>query len=153
MSLYVEQIMHRDPVKVTEGTPIGELDRVLAQYGVSGVPVVDAEGKAVGVVSQTDIIRTIADARAAGRSNLAEVLDATRVEDVMERRVRFAAKDMDVHDAAGLMRQTGVHRLVVVEDGRPVGILSASDFLQVLENIELFEHFYRVLRRQVTSSS
>ncbi|MBK8480860.1 MAG: CBS domain-containing protein [Proteobacteria bacterium] len=55
----VAQVMTQDVVCVTEDLDIGELTRLLLSRNISGVPVVDAQGNPVGVVSKTDLLREV----------------------------------------------------------------------------------------------
>ncbi|GAA3207161.1 hypothetical protein GCM10020256_02660 [Streptomyces thermocoprophilus] len=58
----VGSVMTTDVVRATYGTPFKEVAQLLAEHGVSGLPVVDEDGKVVGVVSETDLLARQADA-------------------------------------------------------------------------------------------
>ena len=58
----VRDIMQEDVTTVSPGTPVRELTRILADQGISGVPVVTSAGTVVGVVSSTDVVRLAAEA-------------------------------------------------------------------------------------------
>lgn len=58
-------VMHADVVSVAEATPIGDIVDLFARHGIKRVPVL-REGKIVGIVARSDIIRTLAAARSGG---------------------------------------------------------------------------------------
>ena len=57
----VQDIMQTDVLSVRPDTTARELARILADEEISGMPVIDADGTLVGVVSQTDLVRLAAD--------------------------------------------------------------------------------------------
>lgn len=59
--LTVGQVMTYDPYTVTPTTPIQQATRIMLDHKVSGLPVVDAEGKPVGIITETDVFRMIVD--------------------------------------------------------------------------------------------
>lgn len=59
--LKVRDIMKTEVLSVTPDTPVRRLTRLLADEEISGAPVVDEEGRLVGVVSATDVVRLAAD--------------------------------------------------------------------------------------------
>jgi CBS domain-containing protein len=59
--LTVGQVMTYDPYRVTPTTPIQQAALIMLERKVSGLPVVDAEGKPVGIITETDMFRMIVD--------------------------------------------------------------------------------------------
>jgi CBS domain-containing protein len=118
--------------------------------------VVDEAGQLVGVVSQTDIIKLISKdlspllgfyhfplTRLEQRSALARDICEARVEEIMERRVHSVTVQDDISTAARMMRNLHIHRVLVLENGKLVGILTALDLLRVLERPKEFQELYR----------
>jgi CBS domain-containing protein len=126
--LTVEQLMTPGPVVVAETASVDEAIRLLEENSVSGLPVVDAEGVLIGVISETDIVR----ARAVGP--LWRRWPGLRVRHLMHSPAMTADRSMSLEDAAKLMEHTNVHRLVVVDDDQttPIGVISASDLVRAL---------------------
>ena len=58
----VEEIMTRDPVSLGEDTPVDEIATLMAEKDVHTLPVVDGEGRLIGVVGKIDVIRSLATA-------------------------------------------------------------------------------------------
>jgi CBS domain-containing protein len=91
--------------------------RILAR-GVSGLPVVDNWGRAIGVITKSDLVEYEITSKAAGRP----------VSDVMSPFVFSLPPEASIGQAAALMAYEGVHRVVVVDrGGYVVGLVSATD--------------------------
>ncbi|WP_434047729.1 MULTISPECIES: CBS domain-containing protein [Sorangium] len=142
-------IMTRDVLCVRPEVTVDEITALLVRHGISGMPVVDAEGKPVGMVSRADVLRA---AQERGDTEESERL-TLRPEDVapldieqgfhVYEPVRTTARDVmtpvvvqlhesaSIRQAASLMAYEGVHRLPVTsDDGKVVGILSSLDVLR-----------------------
>lgn len=125
--LLVADVMTIDPIVVAHNAPLEEAARLLRAFSVSGLPVVDDSGALVGVISQTDLI-AIEDGPI-GRL-IRTSASGLRVGELMSSPAITVPMTGSLPDAARLMRDRRVHRLVVLDDhGRPVGVLSASDFV------------------------
>lgn len=115
------------------------------EEGMSGAPVVDAEGFAIGVISKTDILREWSDERGNGEVELAEPdvalepgfhverLARSTVKDIMNPVVLSLPESAPISKAAALMAYEGVHRLPLTGlDGRVTGLVSSLDILRWL---------------------
>ena len=166
MTLQVRHLMHRDVVKVHPETTVETLDKVLSEHHISGVPVVDEDMRTVGIVSQTDIVRLISkeedpsgsfydgpSAYSRPTDNLARELSRKTVSEIMERRIHSVAPQDHISRAAALMNRLGIHRLLVLDRGRMVGILSTFDLVKVLENVDFFEEYYGLSRMKSLKQS
>ena len=124
----VGALMSPDPIVVWPDTPVSEIADVLDRAGISGVPVVDWSGYLVGVVSGSDLLGV--------RSTEALWTDWARLSarHIMSRPVLTIGTDTTVEDAARLMTEHRVHRLVVVSDDgeTPCGVLSATDLVHAM---------------------
>jgi CBS domain-containing protein len=92
--------------------------------------VVDADGRMVGVISQTDLVRTAAaGATGGGRGWL-----GFTARHVMTRTPVKAKADTPLADAVRRLERHGVHRLIIVADDNatPIGVVSISDLLPLL---------------------
>ena len=121
----VGDLMTPDPVVVSEDMALVEAAKLMDVHGVSGLPVVDASGALVGVVSQTDLLH------ARTTEGLWHAWPGLAVRHLMTRPAVSVDADAGLDDAAELMERLHIHRLVVVaDDGRtPVGVLSVSDLV------------------------
>ncbi|MFJ2592409.1 CBS domain-containing protein [Streptomyces erythrochromogenes] len=117
----VADLMTPTAVSVQRGTPFKEIARLLDEFDITAVPVVDESERPVGVVSEADLLR-----RHDGGSG------ATTASDVMTSPAITADPEWSVVHAARAMRTYSVKRLPVVDaTGRLIGILSRSDLLQL----------------------
>ncbi|MFE2012881.1 CBS domain-containing protein [Streptomyces sp. NPDC059491] len=137
----IDRLMTHEVVSVRGDTPFKEIVRTLSEHQVTAVPVVDVDGRVVGVVSEGDLLRKTAD-QAAAPSGMQAVPDletweeakaeGTRAEELMSAPAVCARPDWTVTEAARLMEVQGVKRLVVVDgDDRLLGIVSRRDLLAV----------------------
>jgi CBS domain-containing protein len=108
------ELMTRDVVTASPETPVGELARTLLKHQIGGMPVVDAAGVLVGMVSGFDVISK------AGKSTA----------EIMSRGVVSVTEESGVGDVVSLMGLHGIRRVPVVANGRIVGIISRSDLLR-----------------------
>jgi CBS domain-containing protein len=110
--------MTRDPRTVSSGDPVIEAARIMSADDIGDVIVVDG-GRVEGIVTDRDIVvRGVAESRDAG---------STPVREVCTTGVEALEPGATVDDALRKMREADVRRLPVVEDGRPVGIVSLGD--------------------------
>ncbi|WP_306185386.1 CBS domain-containing protein [Streptomyces sp. MK5] len=135
----VEDLMTHGVVRVERGTPFKNIVRTLADNDVTAVPVVDDLGHPVGVVSEADLLRTVA-----GRPDPAGLLaqpsadgldvasDGATAEELMTAPPVCARPEWSVVEAARMMDAHKVKRLPVVDEtGVLVGIVSRGDLLRI----------------------
>ncbi|MBW1596427.1 CBS domain-containing protein [Streptomyces sp. JJ38] len=136
----VRDLMTRNVVKAPRDLPFKEIVELLADNGVTAVPVVDAAGRPMGVVSEADLLRKASDQPDASGLTVVPHLEAwqhakaegARAEELMSAPAICARPEWTVVEAAQLMEVQGVKRLPVVDAAdRLVGIVSRSDLLRV----------------------
>ncbi len=133
--MYVQELMTRTPVTVTEQTEADEAVDLLFRHHVSLLPVVDSHGRIRGVVSEIDLIRdsVIADPRTrlipppeVRRPSVARVCD------VMSSPAVSVHPTTDLAEVVRLMATARLKSLPVVDEGdRVVGLISRSDVIGV----------------------
>jgi CBS domain-containing protein len=125
--LVVGDVMSVDPILTSVDATIEEAQELLRSNQITGLPVVDALGNLVGVLSQTDLVwgpglhvTTLLRRKPSG----------LRVGELMTSPPVTVSMETSVIEAARIMLQNRVHRLVAVDAlGRPVGVLSATDYV------------------------
>jgi CBS domain-containing protein len=118
MATTVDQVMTHDPRTVSPDDTVLDAARQMREGDVGDVLVVDG-GKLAGILTDRDIVvRAVADGR--------DPSDV-RVGDIRTEGVATLTPDQPLKDAIRLMRDQDVRRAPVVQDGRPVGILSLGD--------------------------
>jgi CBS domain-containing protein len=141
----IGELTTREVVGVGGDAPFKEIVRILSQHRVTAVPVVDGENRAIGVVSEGDLLREATDRAAApgdgpGDGPAVPGLEAwerakaesTRAEESMSAPPVCARPDWTAVEAARLMEVQEVKRLVVDDEAdRLVGIVSRRDLLGI----------------------
>ena len=144
--LKARDIMSVDPVCVHPSTTIRALARVFEDNQVSGAPVVDREGRVVGVVSKSDLIRRCSEGsddvppsylfevlfQKEGQEAASDIVPEALmcVEDFMTRQPLTIGPDAPAASIARLMFDRRAHRVIVTDKDRfPVGIITSMDLL------------------------
>jgi CBS domain-containing protein len=142
------QIMTRPVITVTPETTIVEAANTMLQKHVSGLPVVDAAEKLVGIVSEGDFIRRseIGTQRKRGRwlklilgpgKTAADFVHehGRKVAEVMTREPLTITEDTPLEEIVQLMEKNHVKRLPVTRGDRIVGIVSRANLLQAVASL------------------
>ena len=125
----VADLMTIEPVVIASDAPIEEAQRLLLEYEVSGLPVVDATGTLAGVISQTDFMH-LNDPEVG--TLIRHKPSGIKVGEVMSRPAVTVMLSTNLREAARTMIDERVHRVVVIDERqRPIGVLSAMDFVKL----------------------
>lgn len=140
MKRTVADVMSRNVVTVDGLAPFKDVVRLMQSNGVSALPVVDEDGRMLGIVSEGDLILK-EDPGLGGRGHLFEGRDrvaarakaaAATAWELMTTPVISVTSDASLGEAAALMHRHGVKRLPVLDaSGAIVGIVSRVDLLEV----------------------
>lgn len=133
LMLRLEEIMTRDLISATPDMSLQDATEILAERHIGALPVVEA-GLVVGLFSATDLLSYIAELCDATpsisfrqrRKLNADLEDAT-VGDLMTRKVHSLPPDANIDEAAWLMSEKRIHRILVMDGDAPIGIVSALD--------------------------
>lgn len=125
-SLKVRDYMTRDLVTFTEQMDLFKAIDILVLNRISGAPVLDSEGRLIGLLSESDCLRSILSG-----SYFEEV--GGRVGSVMTRAVETIDADADIVKAAEHFIHQGRRRLPVLDEGRLVGQISRRDILRAVK--------------------
>lgn len=106
---------------VGPGHTLREAARLMAQRGVGAAVVIDPDGMGPGILTERDILLSVA----AGQDPDAELVAAHLTKDVV-----FAEPGWSLEEAAAAMVRGGFRHLIVVERGETVGILSVRDIVR-----------------------
>ncbi len=143
--MLVREIMTRDVMTVAPETPVPALATLFADRGISGVPVVEADGTLVGLVTEGDLMRRLAAEGEAPKSWLSRLFGAAprlaadyaqihgqQARDVMSTKLEVVSEDDTVPHVAALLEKRGIRRLPVVKDGKLIGIVSRADLMRAV---------------------
>ena len=138
-------VMVSPVITVKPSSSVREVAQTLLKERISAVPVVDDQGKLVGIISEGDLLHR-AEAGTQRRhswwlvglvgdeSLASEYIKAhsRKVADVMTRKVVTAAPDSPLHQIAALLEKNSIKRVPIVENGQLVGIISRANLVQAL---------------------
>ena len=130
--------MTENVLSVKPDASLREAASVLAEHGISGVPVVRGDGEVVGVLSEADVVMKASGETGRGGffawlfdSDVGvEKVTAQTAGEAMSSPAITTTPSRGIHEAARLMIDEGVNRLPVVEDGKLVGILTRADIVR-----------------------
>jgi len=150
MALTVRDIMDADPFTVTPETPVQEVVAILREHELSGVPVVSAGGRCVGIITEGDLVMSGDE----GDLHLPHFIQLFggivfleslhRFEERLNRALGSKASDMMTEDpvtiepsataqqAGRLIARRHHNRIPVIEHGRLVGMVTRVDVLEAL---------------------
>ncbi len=144
--IQAKDIMRTAVVTVSPDMTIDELGRLFIEKGISGAPVVDSEGRLVGIVTENDLIRQnkrfhiptlirIFDAMIPIETSSAvereiRTMSASRVSEICSRQVITVETGTSLQDIATIMAEKNVHLLPVMSEGRIVGIIGKMDVIR-----------------------
>jgi CBS domain-containing protein len=144
-----KDLMSSPVVTVTEKTEVRELARILAEKKISGAPVVDQQGKVIGVVTESDLIF---QNKKVHIPTVVAILDAfiflespermdkemkkmagTKVEDIYTSKPITVEQHTPLEEVATLMAEKKIHTLPVLDAaGNLVGVIGKSDIIRLI---------------------
>jgi CBS domain-containing protein len=139
-------VMTRDVVSVTSDMPMRKIAALLLEKRISGVPVVDASGTPIGIVSEGDLIGRSEAEREARQdwwlTILAEGEDLSpdflaslnypTAHDLMSAPVTTVHEETNLGEIARILMTHRIKRVPVIRDGHIVGIVSRADLVRAL---------------------
>lgn len=139
------EIMSRNVVTIRRDAGLRDAIRLMLDHAISGLPVVDAGGKLVGIVTEGDLLRRVETQTEKQRPRWLEILmgpgrlsseyvrtHGRKIGEIMSREVFAVRPDEPLDRVVALMEQHRVKRIPVVDGDRLVGILSRADLLRAL---------------------
>lgn len=141
-SVLARDIMARQVVSVSPEAPLAEVAEIMGQKGVAGVPVVDAGGKVVGVISEKDfLVRMGVKSPKNFMSVVAECLQVKkcvalpmrnqRAGDIMSAPAVTVSPDTPLAAVSRILVDKGINRVPVVDqEGRLIGLVSRADIVK-----------------------
>jgi CBS domain-containing protein len=135
--LTVREIMTERPRTTRPDTPLRDAARAMVRAGIAALPVVEADGLLVGMLSERELMRHMVSSAAflggAGhRPESAAEQGRRTVRDVMTRQVLCVSPEQPLAEVASLMANKDVDRVPVVREGRLVGFLTRGDIVRKL---------------------
>ncbi len=138
-AMQVGEVMTPNPIAVGEDDTVAQATKVIQSLGERSVPVVDNDGRLVGVLGLKDLAGLFGETKTRAKSGvLAGEKERLRVpvKSVMNDAPVTAPAETSLRAAAQLMLRANVSSVIVPRDGRPAGILTKLD---LLESVAAFE--------------
>jgi CBS domain-containing protein len=144
--LKVKDIMTTEVISVSPETEITNAAKILLENRINGLPVIDAFGRLVGIICQSDLVAQQKGIPVPSVFTLLEsFIPLTSIKRIDKEMEKIAAvkeamtlepvtvsPETDIEDVAKLMVDKKYHTLPVVEDGKVVGIVGKEDVLKTL---------------------
>ena len=138
-------VMTNEVITVDENATVPEAARLLAENGISALPVVDKDHRVIGMVSEGDLLHRAETGTERRRSWWLEMVSSTnklageyikshsgKVKDVMTHDVLSVTEETPVADIAVLLETRRIKRVPVLHDGKLVGIVSRANLVRAL---------------------
>ncbi|HZU71104.1 MAG TPA: CBS domain-containing protein [Ktedonobacteraceae bacterium] len=117
--MIARDIMTRKVCTIQPEASAQEAAQLLYSHRISGAPVVDADGKLIGIITEADIISKVNR-------------DGLRVGDIMSHELLVVNEETPVSEIAMLLTERKIKRVPVVENGKLVGIVSRADIVHAV---------------------
>jgi CBS domain-containing protein len=138
-------VMTSEVITVTEDTSVQSVAKLMAEHGISALPVVDRDNRVIGMVSEGDLLHRAETGTERRRSWWLEMMASTnrlaedyikshggKLKDVMTRDVLSVTEETPVADIAVLLETNRIKRVPVLRDGKLVGIVSRANLVRAL---------------------
>lgn len=146
--MLAKDIMTREVITAEPNDRVEEVARLLVEHKISGIPVIDAERRVLGIVTEKDLIVKASELRVPFYVTLFDSIiflenpirfnndlkkyTAVKVKDAMTERVVVVEEDTPLNDVVEIMQSRRINRVPVVRHGKLVGIITRNDVLKSL---------------------
>ncbi len=131
--MLVRNVMKRDVITAKQDLTLREAAKIMTELRIGSL-VITEDHELKGIVTGTDILKAIARGKD---------VDTVLVKEIMSSPVKTIEPSADLEDAVDIMVKNKIKRLVVVEGGKIVGIITASDILAI--EPKLIEHLSKLM--------
>lgn len=139
--MLAKDVMRTPAITIREGATVAELTELLQTEHVSGVPVVDGDGTVIGVVTEKDVLygsMGVSGGVGPGSTPLeAPSPLQIRVEEIMTAPAVCADADTSLAEVCRMMWRFHIHRVPIVSEGKPLGIIAAMDLVRLVAEGDL----------------
>jgi len=138
-------VMTSEVITVSEDASVQEAAKLMAEHGISAVPVTDRDKRVIGMVSEGDLLHRAETGTEQRRSWWLDMMASTtrlaadyakshssKVKDLMTRDVISVTEETPVADIAILLETNRIKRVPVLRGGKPVGIVSRANLVRAL---------------------
>jgi CBS domain-containing protein len=116
----IRDVMTPDPLSLPPTASVQEAAQLMRDHGVGAVLICDDDGHVTGMITDRDIaVRACAEGMSPERTAVARICS--------DESLAMLSPDDEVHQAVQIMREKAVRRIPIVENGKPVGMVSLGD--------------------------
>ncbi len=127
-STAIKDYMNSNPVTVTADTNIADVVKITLKHKISGVIVVDSSNALLGMISELDCLREMADSIYHDGRNTS----SSSAKDIMTKEVTIVSPDAQLFDVVRSMLNQGQRRRPVVENGKLIGQVTCRQLLKFI---------------------
>lgn len=120
MNIKVQDLMVKSVITTMPHKTVGHAQSIMAKNKIKSLPIVDSEMGVKGIITSSDMLKDISE--------------TTPLSHVMIKKVYTVPVYSDVHIAARIMRNHKINHLIVTDEKKIVGVLSAHDLLKLVED-------------------
>ena len=133
MTKLVRDLMHPGLLTCRPDAALGQVAVMLTQHHVHALIVADRDGRPLGIISDYDLLA--GEWLSVDRESLATMRKLT-ASDLMSHPIDTVEASMPLTEAAHILLEKDINRLLVTENGKPVGVISVSDFVSSIAKEE-----------------
>jgi CBS domain-containing protein len=144
----VSEVMTRRVISILPDAPISDAIKLMLKKHISGLPVIDEEGKLVGILTEGDLLRRPEIGTERRRSRWLDALfgpgeaaeayvhsHSRKVKDLITRDPLTVKESTALHEVVHLMERRNIKRLPVIRAGKVVGIISRANLIRALSGL------------------
>ena len=117
-----EDIIIRDVITISQNSTVEDAKRIMDEYSISGLPVVDEDNKLLGIITTRDIKYV--------QNKYTQNKEKVLIKDIMTKNVVHGNEDISHDEAMNLMYENRIERLPIVDNDKIVGIITLRDILK-----------------------
>lgn len=149
--MIVRDFMTKNPIYTNPKELIANVKNMMDREQITKVPVLDDSGKLIGVITKTDLKKTMpSNATTLDIYELSYLLSKITVEKVMKKQPITIQKDATIEEAAKIMSEKGISSLIVMDGEVLSGILTKTDLFRAV--VDMFGFRYEGVRAEVEAS-
>jgi CBS domain-containing protein len=122
--LKAKDVMTKKVITLSPDATLVEATKIFIANGITGIPIVDADEKVIGIITEKDILNFVL--------TYSSKVQITKIKEAMTKNVICFTSDTDIDKIALCFSKSDIRRVPIVDEGRLVGIISRKDLISSL---------------------